>query len=482
MPRTASQKGSPASPARKRSAKPTPNIPLPGVDVLRFRFTDIGNAERLIACFGDRIRYCTEWKTWLVWDGSRWRADTSREVHRLAKHTIRSFYAHRGRIGSPKDREVAEAHARRSESAAAIRAMLACAESEPGIAVSATELDKDPWLLNCRNGTIDLQKGGLRRHRQSDLISKLSPVAFKKGAKCPTFLAFLNRILGGDPSLIAYLQRALGYALTGQVSEKACFCLFGEGNNGKTTLLELFRYILGDYAAQVMIDTLMTRRAQESNATLADLADLRGARFVTTSETEAGQRLAEGKLKYLTGMSEVKTCRKYENPITFSPTHKIFMDANHRPVVRGSDPAIWARLKLLPFTVSIPEDQIDKALLVKLKAEAPGVLAWAVRGCLDWQQRGLAEPIQVATSVDSWKTEDDPYREFIEDECEFDPSYVTPVSDLLRTLSSWAQENGIRYPSKNELYKRLRARGCTKGAERPDGTNKQFRCWKGVKV
>jgi putative DNA primase/helicase len=358
--------------------------------------------------------------------------------------------------------------------------MLTCAETE--VAISAADFDCDPWLLNCYNGTIDLRTGNLRAHSPIDLITKLCPVDFDPNAPCERFAAFLSRILGHQPGLVDYVQRVLGYALTGLVREKACFCLFGDGNNGKTTLLELVRHIVGDYAAQVMIDSLMTRRSQESNTSMADLADIRGARFVTTSETEEGQRLAEGKLKFLTGMSEIKTCRKYENPVTFAPTHKIFMDANHRPVVLGTDRAIWDRLKLIPFVVSIPADEIDKDLLNKLKAEASGVLAWAVRGCLAWQQRGrLDEPLTVRDSVNSWQSDDDPYREFFEDVCEFDPAHSVPVADLLKEFRQWATENGIKVQSRTRLYQTLQRRECRQERQR-DECGRQIRCWKGVKV
>ena len=477
-PRNRKKSKTATTPRRRRRRRASAGVP----DLLRYPYTDTGNAERLVAKFGTNIRYCPDWKTWLIWDRTRWLPDRSREIQRGAKYAIREFYAQSASIPDNSDRQKAESHARLSESAAAIRAMLACAESEKGITVNATELDLDPWLLNCQNGTLDLKTGKLRPHSQADLITKRCSVDFDAKAPCPVFEGFIARILGGQAALVTYVQRVFGYALTGVVIEKACFCLFGEGNNGKTTLLELFRHILGDYSSQVMIDSLMTRRAQESNASLADLADLRGARFVTTSETEAGQRLAEGKLKYLTGMSEVKTCRKYENPVTFAPTHKIFIDANHRPVVRGSDTAIWTRLKLIPFIVSIPDDEIDKNLLNKLKAEVAGVLAWAVKGCLEWKKDGLAEPDEVRASVGTWRTEDDPHKEFFEDECEFDPSQSIPVSRMWDAFRTWAGENGLRHPSKERLYKELRLRGCTQVVERPIPNSKQVRSWKGVCV
>jgi putative DNA primase/helicase len=456
-------------------SSPTDAIRAPVL--LHYPYTDIGNAERLVVTCANHIRFCPEWKKWLVWDGTRWKSDSMGVIRRYAKQVIRSFYTQAAAIADSTDREKAEGHARRSESAAAIRSMLSCAESEAAVTAAAANLDRDPWLLNCQNGTVDLSTGKLRPHSQADLITKFCPVEFNAFATCPEFEKFINRIL---PGLTDYLQRVLGYALTGEVSEKACFCLFGGGNNGKTTLLELFRYILGDYAAQVMIDSLMTR-SQESNASMADLADLRGARFVTTSETEEGQRLAEGKLKYLTGMSEIKTCRKYENPVTFVPTHKIFLDANHRPIVRGSDTAIWTRLKLIPFEVSIPKDEIDKDLLTKLKAEAPGVLAWAIRGCLAWQLDGLAEPQVVRDSIHSWQSEDDPYREFFEDECGFDPACSVSREDLWNGFSTWAKANGLKDPSRTKLHERLRLRGCSEFKPR-NAAGKQIRSWMGVRL
>jgi putative DNA primase/helicase len=199
-------------------------------------------------------------------------------------------------------------------------------------------------------------------------------------------------------------------------------------------------------------------------------------------------------------MGKVKTCQKYQNPITFPPTHKIFLDANHRPVVTGTDPAIWRRLKPVPFTVTIPEDEADKNLLTKLKAEASGVVAWAVKGCLDWQRGGLREPREIRESLEKWQCEDDPYREFFEDRCEFDPAAVTPVADMWEQFDEWAKKNGIKYPSRTRLYARLRSLGCEKDVQRRPVVRKmsldpaqakdprthtggrQFRCWRGVKL
>lgn len=279
------------------------------------------------------------------------------------------------------------------------------------------------------NGSLDLKSGRLHEHRRGDLISKLVHFEYHPEAECPMFMRFVNRIMGGgtnaarediEPAgrLVSYVQKCFGCALTGDVSEKAVFCFFGAGNNGKTTLLEIIRHIIAEYSAQVLIDSLMQHHTRESNASLSDLGDLCGVRFVTTSEAEEGQRLAVGKLKYLTqGMGRIKTCRKYENPIEFSATHKLFLDANHKPIIRGAEKAIWNRLKLVPFTVTIPSEEIDKTLLDKLKAEAEGILAWMVKGCQLWLAEGLGDPPEVSQASAAWQAESDRFPAFLEERC-----------------------------------------------------------------
>src|SRR5215469_13115139 len=345
------------------------------VDLLSQPYTDSGNAERLVALYGRDIRFCTETKKWLVWDGRRWNSEDTRRIKLLAKRTIREMYTQAADIERVDMKEAAEKHARRSESAAAISAMLTCAEYENGIAVSATELDVNPYLLNCRNGTLDLKAATLREHRREDLITKFVHFSYDPKAECPQFMRFVNQIMGDGPDasepdreradrLVSFLQKCFGYSLTGDVSEKAVFCFFGCGSNGKTTLLEAVRFVLMEYSTQVLVDSLLTHHGRESNAALADLSDLRGARFVTTSEPEEGARLAVGKLKYLTqGTSSIKSCRKYENPICFPASHKLFLDANHKPAIRGAEKAVWNRLKPVPFTVTISLEDMDKGHL-----------------------------------------------------------------------------------------------------------------------
>ena len=448
---------------------------------------DHGNARRLIALHGHDMRYYYGKKRWLIWDNKRWRIDETGRAYKFAKEAVLRFL----KQAIEKEDKKAEEFARKSLDHKRISAMLASAECE--LPIKESYLDLDGYLLNCLNGTLNVRTGELGEHRREDYITKLIHVEYKPGAECPLFLQFLRRIMGDNPGasssegeraarLVAYLQKAFGYSLTGDVSEKVIFCFFGIGNNGKTTLLETIRFVLWEYSAQLQIDSLMSHRQRESNASLSDVADLRGARFVTTSEAEQGGRLAEGKLKYLSaGMGNVKTCRKYENPITFRATHKLFIDANHKPIIRGTDQAIWNRLKLTPFNVTIPPDEIDKALLDKLKAEAEGILAWMVEGCRRWLAEGLGDPPEVAEASAGWRSEMSPLTEFIEDRCELRPEAFCSVSALRTAYVKWAGDNGQKNAVWSNTYdEELLAKGCRKERPRIGGT--QVRGWEGIEL
>ena len=458
-------------------------------NLLSFPHTDTGNAERLLLLYGCSLRFCIEMKKWLLWDGRRWSMADARRVKQLFTKTVRAMYEQAADIADKNQREAAEKHARRSESANMISAALMCAECEEAVCVSAEALDSHPYLLNCLNGTLDLQTGSLRAHDREDLITQLVHVCYRADATCPKFLQFLHRIMGRNPgtsttassgSMIAYLQRCFGYSLTADVSEKVVFCFFGSGNNGKTTLLEIVRFILSEYSTQVLVDTLMAHKSRDSSASLADLADLRGARFVTTSEPEEGGRLAVAKIKYLTqGSGELKTCRKYENPISFLATHKLYLDSNHRPVVRGSDKAIWNRLKPIAFETTIPLKEIDRQLLGKLKEEAEGILAWMVEGCLAWMRDGLGEPPEVSEAATSWENESDHFLTFWNERYTRHSSGWVAVAEIWANYTVWCDSR----PEESRLAKtqfdmRLRGMGFQE-ARRNSGT---VRAWVGLEA
>jgi putative DNA primase/helicase len=438
------------------------------VDLLIQQYNDVGNAERLIAHRGDDIRYCPEFRGHIIWDGQRWQRDRLNRAREFAQETALEF----NRQAFAARDEKAENFARQSLDSKRLTAMLK--EAEPRHSVLAAQLDSNPWLLNFTNGTVDLRTSRIRPHRRKDLITKLVNYKFVAKAKCPTFLQFLHRIMGAHPGaskvclkcadrMVSYLQKVFGYALTGITSEKVVFVLLGDGNNGKTTLLSLFHRLIEEYAALLQIETLMVR--QHSNNTLADLAALRGARYVTTSETDEGQRLAEGTLKRITqGMGKISATRKYENPIDFDETHKLFLDCNHKPQIKGTDQAMWNRLHLIPFEEVISIDEIDRALPEKLHAEAEGILAWTVKGTARWRREGLGKPAEVALAVDAWRAEMDQIGRFRSEVCTAISGIRTPARSVYSAYKTWAQEAGEDYVSEVLFSKRMVAQGAVKGS------------------
>ncbi len=435
-------------------------------DLPSLGFHDSGNADRLISLHGHELRYCHAFRKWLLFDGRRWAVDITDQARQLAKRTIVAFMEQAVRARN----EAAETFARQSLDSKRITNMLKMAECE--IRVTPEQLDQDIWALNFLNGTVDLRTGKLKPHDPLDFITKLVHHEYRPAAECPAFHAALSRMMGASPHaseaelersdrLIAYLQKALGYSLTGSTSEKAVFLCHGSGNNGKTTLLSTFLRLLEEYAVLLQIDTLMVR--QESNNSQADLADLRGARYVMTSETEEGQRLAEGKLQRITqGMGKIKATRKYENPITFDETHKIWVDANHLPIVRGTDNAIWNRLHPIPFTVVIPPEEIDPDLPAKLLAESEGILAWGVAGAVRWYSQRLGKPPEVADAVRDYREQMNQVGRFVGECCIVVPTASGKARQLYSAYRKWVEEAGEHSLSETLFGKRLADSGIKK--------------------
>ncbi|PLS83054.1 MAG: hypothetical protein CYG60_22800, partial [Actinobacteria bacterium] len=361
-----------------------------------FRLTDTGNAERLVARHGEDLRYVHAWSRWLVWTGKNWEADDTGAINRRAKDTVRAIYGEAQEASDSSIRRELAGHATKCEAESRLRAMIALAQSEEGIPVRIDDLDADPWILNVRNGTIDLKTGELREHRREDLITKIAPVEYDPDAKAPTWEAFLERILPSE-AIRRFVQRIMGYSLTGDVSAQILPFLHGLGANGKSTLVNTTLEMLGDYGQLAAPELLLSKRGAHPT----ELADLKGARLVASVEIEDGRKMAESLVKQLTGGEKVKARYLHKDFFEFDPTHKVFLVANHKPEVLGTDHAIWRRVKLIPFDVTIPEEEQDPRLPEKLQAELPGILAWAVRGCLDWQRDGLAEPEEVKAATEA---------------------------------------------------------------------------------
>ncbi len=438
-------------PLAPRSAPPAP---APAAPAAHEHTTDLGNARRLVTRFGSDLRHCHPWGKDLVWDNRRWAADDTAQVERFAKETVRSIYAELAPLTDPYARQRLAKHAAASESAKSISAMIRLSRSEPGVPVLPADLDRDPWALNVLNGTLDLRTGTLRPHRRDDMLTRLAPVAYDPTALCPTWEAFLDTIMGGNLRLVEYLRRVVGYALTGSVAEQVMWVLFGEGANGKSTFLNAIMGILGDLYAMQAVPELVMARQSEAHPT--ERADLFGRRVVACVETEQGRRLAESLVKQLTGGERVRARRMREDFWEFDPSHKLFLVTNHKPTIRGADKGIWRRMKLVPFTVTIPDAMKDPALPEKLKAEWPGILAWAVRGCLEWQRGGLAHPPEVENATAAYREEMDTVGAFLGECCSAGPDeFRVRKTTLYAAYSGWSAKSGDAAIGRNDFNRRL---------------------------
>ena len=376
--------------------------------------TEIANARRFVAVYGDDVRFCHPWGKWLTWDGSRWRIDDDGAVMRFGTAIADQVW-----------HQVAEYHtkdtvefATKTSRASGIAAMLKVAGSMRSVAVA--ELDANPMLLNVLNGTINLRAGELREHRREDNITKLAPTNYNPDASSYDWDKFLEGVFTAQ-SLIDFVQRLSGYGITGDVSEQILSVFHGGGSNGKTTLLNAIQDVLGtDYSSAAPPSLLMEKKG-ESHPT--ELAGLFGQRLVVAVETGQGARLAEATVKQLTGGDVISARRMREDFWTFSPSHKLILCTNHKPRVRGTDHAIWRRLVLVPFDQKFwnpaagetgpPELMQDKELPAKLKAEREGILAWMVQGCLAWQHGGLQIPEAVRTATSEYRSENDTLGRFV---------------------------------------------------------------------
>lgn len=434
--------------------------------------TDTGNAERLVRLHGRDLRYVHTWARWLAWDGRRFAPDTSGEIHRRAKETVRAAYAESAQLSDADARKELARWATKSESAARIDAMIGLARAEVPVAHEA--LDADPWVLNVPNGTLDLRTGELRPHRRSDLLTKLAPVEYDPSAEAPTWERFLERILP-DAAVRAFVRRATGYSLTADTGEQVLFLLWGSGANGKSTFLETLMAALGDYAMKTPAETLLARR---EGAIPNDVAALRGARLVAAVETEEGRRLAEARLKELTGGDTVSARFMRAEWFTFKPVAKLWVATNHRPRVKGTDEAIWRRIRLIPFTVTVPEPERDPKLPERLRAELPGILAWAVAGCLDWQRDGLRPPDAVLAATSDYRAEQDVLGAFLEDRCVLAPECWVASAQLFGAYKRWCEETGEHAMTQRVLGLALGERGFT-DARKGSGRARR-RGWHGI--
>jgi putative DNA primase/helicase len=406
--------------------------------------------EAIALQFADRhcegLRYVAKWGMWLVWDGLRWRRDEVRQVFSMARTLCRevSLTASKGTrkaIASAKTRA----------------AIVALAAEDPRIAATVEQWDADPWLLNTPDGVVDLRTGELREHRPADYITKVTAASPKAKAPRWRWRQFLKEVTAGDRGLEEYLQRVIGYCLTGVTHEQELYFFYGSGRNGKGVLVQTFARILNDYHRATPIETF-TVSTSERHPT--DLAGLMGARMVTSAETEEGRRWSEAKIKELTGGDKISARFMRQDFFDFYPTFKLVFSGNHMPTLRTVNKAISARFRRIPFTVTIADDKIDRHLDKKLQKEWPGILAWAIEGCLAWQREdGLKPPAAVLEATEKYLETQDVLGEWLAECCILDPNAWEATGILFENWQRWAEERQEWVGSVKTFSARLEDRG-----------------------
>lgn len=425
--------------------------------------SDAGNAEMFAARYGDEVRFDHKQCRWLIWNEirGRWTKDKQGKVRVLAKQAAR----HRARIAlsihNEEERKHELAWAFQSEGRYRMDATLELTKSEMPISDDGEGWDADPWLAGVANGVVDLRTGKLRAATQQDRITKFSPVVFDPAARCPRFDDFMREIFGGDTDLIAYVQKAVGYSLTGSTQEQCLFACYGEGSNGKSTFLEIILYVEGDYGVDLPFSVLEAKR---HGSTPGEGVNLPGARFAKVVEVREGRRLDEARVKSWTGGDTITIRPLYRNSFSFAPSHKLWLAFNHKPEIADDSPAMWRRVRLIPFEHTFDLQRADKKLLEKLKAEAPGILNWAVAGCLAWQKDGLKAPAAVEQATRDYKDESDPLRPFFDDRCDLDAAFRVPKGELWNAYQDWCRVNRDKPASRRVFADKMKSRGFGEGS------------------
>jgi len=436
--------GDPEEPAVP-TADPAPGEP----------WTELGYARRLIRVYGGRLRYVPAWRRWLVWDGQRWAHDATGQAQRWMKVIARRLTTDAMAIEAEQERKAKVSLARRGESAHAIAGALTLAGTENGIVVTPDDLDADPFLLNCRNGTLDLRTMELRDHDPADLLTKMTGAGYRPAATGKAFTKFLKDVQP-DEEMRAYIARLTGHALEGRVVTHVLPIHCGAGANGKSTYIDAVMAALGDYA-DAADPELLTARTFDAHPT--GTADLFGLRLAVLHESDHGRRLAEGTVKRLTGSDRLKARRMREDFWHFNPSHTFAMMTNHKPVVSGTDEGIWRRIRLVPWDVVIPAAERDEELGDKLKLELDAVLAYLAEGYRQWRERGLDDPKQVVDATAAYRADSDALKRFLDNRCLTGPNFTVRSSELFAAWSKWCAAEGVETGTNKALTEALQNRG-----------------------
>lgn len=407
----------------------------------RYSYDDTGNAERLKDLFGENIRFNYTSNTWMYYDGKRWKYDDTGRMKILADKVVENMKNEKLFLADGVDQEDMEKYRYRhwKDSRNHNKKVNMMKECEHLLPVTNETFDNDFDLFNVQNGFVDLKAGKLNDHERKNYFTKISNVEYTDKADCPKWDEFLNDIFLGNHELVRFIQRAVGYSLSGHTSEQVLFVLYGNGRNGKSVFLDILNEVFGNYSTNIQPQAIMASKNQSDAS--PEIAKLDGARLVTTTEPNEGERFDEGLLKQLTGGDRVSARKLYENEFEFTPQFKLWMATNHKPYVRGRDEGIWRRFIIIPFDKQIPLHEIDRDLTKKLKRELPAIMRWCVDGFLEWQRIGLSEPAIIKEQRDEYRVEMDSIAMFVEECCEVNPLQKVKASELFNAYDNWAKEN-----------------------------------------
>lgn len=405
--------------------------------------TDYGNAESIALTRGHELRYDHTLSKWYNWNGHVWIPDKTRQITGIAADVARERQVAARDIADKDSRERHICWASHSESEARIGAALRLATSMSPIAATRDIFDTDLMLLGCSNGVVDLRTGKLKPGLPADMISMSTDIAYDPAAQAPRWIQFLDEVFCGNKELIDYIWRLSGYCLTGSISEQLFALLVGSGENGKSVFIMTLQHVWGEYAANTPFSTFLQSKYDNSKVT-NNMAALAGSRLVTASEVKENVVLNEGTIKSVTGGDAITARFLYKENFTFVPQLKLFFAVNHKPTVLDTTHSLWRRIKVLPFHRQFSDKDRDNDLLDKLKQEAPGILAWAVKGCLEWQKRPLKDPESVREATREYRTEMDIFEQFLDDRTVKRPGAEAESQALYNAYTSWCTGNGER--------------------------------------
>lgn len=428
-----------------------------------YTYDDTGNALRFRDANAGLIHYNHVDGCWIYWDGVRWASDENGEIKRRADKMLADMAKDLKEMQDDPAYNAYKKHLSRSRSHRGKEGFIAEARHLEGVPVLPSEMDRAGNAFNVRNCLISLKTGKTAEHDKKYMISKLAPVTYDENAKCPRWDRFIEEITCGDKSLQLYLQRMIGYCMTAYTKEQCMFFLYGNGSNGKSVFVDTIAYMLGEYAASCQPETVMMR--DRNNTARGDLARLKGARMVVTSEPNDGCQLDEGIVKQMTGGTENKLTARflYGREFEFSPEFKIVMSTNYKPVIKGTDNGIWRRVRLIPFTAEFTKENRDPQLTEKLRRELPGILNWAIAGAVGWCKEGLPPCAIIDEAGQEYRSEMDRVQQFLDDCTTRSESSSTQASTLYKCYKAWCSEQGDRFPVGStkffmELKRRFKSR------------------------